>query len=164
MRITKYVHTKHISRKRGEFIMEEQNLGIASVPCQTWGDLYTLEEAIKIGTIFKELNKPFFAADIVSDKTFSPQTPQEEDRESLLAKIGEISFVLDDLTLYLDTHPEDQNALNLYKEFSIKRYELKKDFSKRYYPLTRDCIIECEVKQNGFCWQEGPMPWEGALV
>ncbi|MGL6198011.1 MAG: spore coat associated protein CotJA [Lachnospiraceae bacterium] len=36
-------------------------LGIASVPCQKWGELYDLKTAIKAGTIFKDLDKPFFA-------------------------------------------------------------------------------------------------------
>lgn len=147
--------------------MEKQNLGIASVPRQIWGDLYTPEEALKVGTIFKELNLPFFAVDSVSDKI--PQRSSLDDtladsRESILKKINETSFVLDDLTLYLDTHPEDQNALNLYKEFNQKRHELKDMFYQKYDPLTRDCIKECTENHQGFCWQEGPVPWEGACV
>ncbi len=145
--------------------MENKNLGIASVPCQTWGELYTQNEALKIGTIFKDLNKPFFAADTApTPQDSSPNTVQKEDRERLMAELNEVSFILDDLTLYLDTHAEDQNALNLYKETSKKRDEIKKDFSRRYYPLTRDCILDCDENQNGFCWQQGPIPWEGACV
>ena len=33
-----------------------------------------------------------------------------EDRHALLQKINEISFVFNDLTLYLDTHPMDSIA------------------------------------------------------
>ena len=33
------------------------------------------------------------------------------DRNALLKKIGEISFTLDDLRLFLDTHPLDDNAI-----------------------------------------------------
>ena len=94
----------------------------------------------------------------------SPNAFQKEDRERLMTELNEVSFVLDDLTLYLDTHAEDLNALNLYTETSKKRDEIKKEFSRRYYPLTRDCIIEIGADQNGFCWQQGPIPWEGACV
>lgn len=35
-------------------------LGIASVPCQKWGETYELAKALKVGTIFAELDMPFF--------------------------------------------------------------------------------------------------------
>lgn len=48
--------------------MKEQNgrLAIASVSIQNWGELYDQNEALKTGTIFKELDMPFFAADQIS--------------------------------------------------------------------------------------------------
>ena len=153
---------------KGEKFMDKLHLGMASVPSQNLGELFTPEEAIIIGTIFKELDKPFFAADNLFQKM--KKTPQsslsspQDDRECLLNKIYQVSFVLDDLTLYLDTHPKDQNALQMYTEFSKKRKLLKKDFAKKHYPLTRDCLAECEVDHDGFCWQEGPIPWEGACL
>ena len=44
--------------------MQTQNahLAIASVPVQSWGELYDQETALKTGTIFKDLDLPFFAA------------------------------------------------------------------------------------------------------
>lgn len=152
---------------KGAQIMQNQNLGIASVPYQTWGDLFTPEEALKIGTIFKELDMPFFAADTTTNNiptNTNPNLSPEGDREFLLTKINETGFLLDDLTLYLDTHAEDPNALSLFREFSNKRNELKKEFAKSFYPLTRDCILECNGNPNGFCWQDGPVPWEGACI
>ncbi len=35
-------------------------------------------------------------------------------REQMLQKINEISFTVNDLTLYLDTHPTDANALTAF--------------------------------------------------
>lgn len=155
-------------KRKGEKFMDNLHLGIASVPCQNWGELFTPEEALMIGTIFKELDKPFFAADaLIQTLENTPQnsiSSQQDDRECLLSKINQVSFVLDDLTLYLDTHPKDQNALQMFTEFSKKRDLLKKDFAKKHYPLTRDCLAECKVDHDGFCWQEGPIPWEGACI
>lgn len=132
--------------------MEKQKIGIASVNCQTWGELYSPEDALKNGTIFKELNRPFFADHV--------ETSRNEG--TLLSKIDQVSFILDDLTLYLDTHADDQNALALYKDYSAKRNELKKEFARTNYPLTRDCVIE--GMNTAFSWQDGPIPWEGANI
>ena len=50
--------------QKGVFLMERQkkNLAAASVPVQTWGELYSGDEALSAGTIFRELDMPFFAA------------------------------------------------------------------------------------------------------
>ena len=62
------------------------------------------------------------------------------DRNVLLKEINEVSFFLDDLRLYLDTHPLDINALNLYQEKHEKRLELLKQYSQDFEPLTCHCI------------------------
>ena len=38
---------------------QKGNLAIASVPIQEWGELYSADEAIKTGTIFRDLDLPF---------------------------------------------------------------------------------------------------------
>lgn len=149
--------------------MENQNLGIGSVPCQPWGELYTPQEALKMGTVFKDMNKPFFADKVpVEAPTVMPdlstKPAQQEDRECLLNKIAEASFILDDLTLFLDTHSEDQHAINLYDEYSKLRAELKTEFAQKHYPLTRDCMAGGGAGQSDFSWEKGPIPWEGACV
>ena len=78
-----------------------------------------------------------------------------EDRHALLQKINEISFVFNDLTLYLDTHPESAEAMDLRKNLIEQRKGLLKEFDEKFYALTKDCIG---------CWGEGPMPWEGACI
>lgn len=145
--------------------MQKTHLAIASVPIQQWGEVYDEKDALCIGTIFKELNKPFFAAetDKKEQKDAAPKSEAQRNREELLSKIMQVSFVLDDLTLYLDTHVEDSQALLMYENKEKERMELKKQFAEKFYPLTRDCIPYCE-KKGTFCWQEGPMPWEGACV
>lgn len=38
-----------------------QTLAMATVPCQKWSnELYDLSKALTIGTIFKDMHKPFF--------------------------------------------------------------------------------------------------------
>lgn len=72
-------------------------------------------------------------------------------------------FILDDLTLYLDMHKADSEALKMYVEKSQKLYELKKEFAQKFYPVTRDFMLY-GVNDKEFGWMEGPMPWEGACI
>lgn len=153
--------------------MSENYLAIVNVPIQKWGELYSEEEALNIGTIFHDLNKPFFAAEAETD-SMSPiasgmesqgKTKEQADREQLMTKINQISFFLDDLTLYLDTHEKDIQAIQLYHEKIKEHAELRKQFAQKFYPLTRLCIpFNINDDEATFCWQDGPMPWEGACV
>lgn len=150
---------------------EEKKLAIASVPMQKWGSLYDQDEALRIGTIFKDLNMPFFAAEGAAPADHSIEDalkdPDQKNRESRMKEIQEVSFVLDDLRLYLDTHPEDKEGLNMLKSMLIQRKKQIAEFAAECYPLTPDCMADIYEKEpdiSGFCWQEGPAPWEGACV
>lgn len=189
----------------------QEHLAIASVPVQSWGECYEPEAALRVGTIFHDLDKPFFAAltdgqaHCCSSRTDgqacagsapedgqicagsvpengkactggtpeSGQTndqtasPEQQERERMLLKIQESSFVLDDLRLYLDTHPEDGQGLAAFKERLAERKTLLRTFAQRFYPLTPDCmadIYESMPAMECYCWQKGPIPWEGACV
>ena len=94
------------------------------------------------------------------------------DRNVLLKEIGQVSFFLDDLRLYLDTHPLEDKALDLYQQNHQKRMELLKTYTNQFEPLTCHCI---DLDSNGspatdtrypgkkhWTWSDGPMPWEAA--
>lgn len=170
----------------------QEHLAMASVPVQQWGELYEQAQALSIGTIFRDLNKPFFA----SEENFGniprscpgqrPGDPKEswsescgceggaedvssqkQSRECLMLQIMEISFLLDDIRLYMDTHPQDEIGLQFLKQTAGRRRQLLREFAVRYYPLTMDCmaqLYEENPESNGYCWEKGPMPWEGACV
>ncbi len=150
---------------------KKERLAITTVPMQSWGDLYDEDEALKAGTIFKDLDLPFFAAkDIVSSEAPGSdlmKSPEQRDREKMMCEIQKISFVLDDLRLYLDTHPDDARGLAELKKALTRRKQLTEEFAEQYYPLTPDCmaeIYERKPEAECFCWQKGPKPWEGACV
>jgi len=153
--------------------MSVNHLAIVNIPIQEWGKLYSEEEALNIGTIFEDLNMPFFAADSVlasknpiASKTEVPgKTTEQCNREQLMTKINQCSFFLDDLTLYLDTHEKDSQAIQLYQKKVKECSELRIQFAQEFYPLTRLCIpFSMNEDDISFCWQDGPMPWEGACV
>lgn len=164
---------------------EQEHLAIASVSFQNWGELYEQAKALRIGTIFRELDKPFFASEqdfgnipgsCPSQRPGDPdeyredtkdQNSRQQGRECLMLQIMEISFMLDDIRLYLDTHPEDKDGLQLLKQVIQKRKQLMKDFAEINFPLTMDCMADLYEKNpesDCYCWNKGCMPWEGACV
>ena len=150
------------------------HLAIASVPLQKWDTVYNPDIALQIGTVFPSLNKPFYKADtshpgspVKADEFCIPDSVAiaQMDQEQLLTKIDEISFVMDDLTLYLDTHEQDRTALQLFKNVLKARVELLGAFAKQYYPITQACILKQLESGNSDCydWTKGGEPWEGVM-
>ena len=45
-------------------------------------------------------------------------------REELMRELQSVSFCMDELRLYLDTHPGCTEALSLFNEYAVKRKEL----------------------------------------
>ena len=82
------------------------------------------------------------------------ETVRELTRAEMLQKIREYNFSIIELGLYLDTHPEDQKALCMHKEYAKKLKELKDKYQKVYAPLTIYCPC------NKWRWIEEPWPWE----
>ena len=73
-----------------------------------------------------------------------------------ILKIQELSFACVDLNLYLDTHPDDACAVNMYNSFTKQLNEAIRNYECKYGPLTKDNAAgECEWK-----WINNPWPWE----
>lgn len=96
------------------------------------------------------------------------------DRNQLLKEINEVSFTVNDLNLYLDTHPLEKDALDMLSENMKKRKQLLSTYGAEFEPLTMDCVCpdtnnktESHTKYPGqrhFTWGDGPLPWEGGNV
>lgn len=92
-------------------------------------------------------------------------------QKELLKKITEISFMVNDLNLYLDTHPLDPNALTAYQDAMTQRKQFMKTYGENFEPLTLDCVCPDNnnktktstryMDQKHFTWCDGPLPWEG---
>ena len=81
-------------------------------------------------------------------------------QQQLLRDIGIVNFVLTELTLYLDTHPHDRNAMEYFNHYNRMRNQMEQEFSQKYYPLT----LRLEDCSNEWRWGEAPMPWEGECM
>lgn len=79
-------------------------------------------------------------------------------RRQLLNELNEVSFAVDDLLLFLDTHPGDEEALSCYREASGKRNALLAEYADCYGPLTADTA---DIDGAGtWQWSSQPFPWE----
>ncbi|MCR5792822.1 MAG: spore coat protein CotJB [Lachnospiraceae bacterium] len=74
----------------------------------------------------------------------------------MMRYICELGFALDDVTLYLDTHPTDANAIDYYNNYKKMYREAKQDYTRQYGPLN-DYEVNCN---NGWSWINTPWPWE----
>ena len=79
-------------------------------------------------------------------------------RKELLSHINQVSFAVDEMQLYLDTHPCDAEALAYFKDCSRQRCHALKEYAENYGPLTIDTAgASCEDRWN---WINEPWPWQ----
>ncbi len=77
-------------------------------------------------------------------------------RKKLLKEIMQYDFVLTELNLFLDTHPCNREAMNMFYEVQKKAEELKEEYERLYGPLTPSMRTDSEKWE----WVEEPWPWE----
>jgi len=75
-------------------------------------------------------------------------------RDEMLEQIRCLKFAIVDISEYLNTHPDDNKALCLHKEYCKKLKDLKEKYQKVYGPLS--IYFPC----NKWRWLEEPWPWE----
>lgn len=75
----------------------------------------------------------------------------------MLEEIQACDFVLVELTLYLDTHPQDYEAIQQFNQYAKQSKLLKKEFEKQFGPLR-----QYGESYSGYPWQwtDTPWPWQ----
>lgn len=74
--------------------------------------------------------------------------------KELMRAIMEADFVAQDLKLYLDTHPDDSRALELYRE-AVRQYKAcKATFEDSFYPLNATAA----GRDGTWDWLDGTFP------
>ncbi len=85
----------------------------------------------------------------------APCSQNSASSSELMKAIMEADFFAQDLKLYLDTHPDDTRAIEMYRE-ACKQYKAcKAAFEDCFWPLTA-----CSAGMNSECWDwpEGVWP------
>ncbi|RAK22194.1 spore coat protein JB [Anoxybacillus vitaminiphilus] len=75
----------------------------------------------------------------------------------LLEQLQAVDFALIDLTLYLDTHPHDYQAIQQFNQLAQKRKQLKKQYETSYGPLQQYGNSYSNYPWN---WDDTPWPWQ----
>ena len=76
-----------------------------------------------------------------------------DERKKLLNKISVAQFAAWELHLYLDTHPCDRSASEMFEKYTNETMLLKKQYEQKFGPLTVSSSNEAD-------WLESPWPWE----
>lgn len=75
----------------------------------------------------------------------------------LLQTIYQAGFAMDDVTLYLDTHPCDKDALCYYHYVTNLRNEAMAAYQAQCGALMIDQVDSCDY----WSWVNDKWPWEG---
>ena len=107
---------------------------------------YDARKALVRGTLFPGLDLPFMG---MVNKNEKPVTP--------LTELQTMAFVIQELTLYLDTHRDDEEALCVYRTYQKMYEDARKIYEQECGPLTHQSFAEGKYR-----WLDDPWPWEYA--
>ena len=109
--------------------------------------MYDPRKGLIRGTIYPGLDLPFMG--MVNQKE-KPVTPKTE--------LQTMGFAIQELALYLDTHPEDKEALALYRAYQKMNHKAMMEYGEKCGPLNH----KMPVDDNTYTWLCDPWPWEYA--
>lgn len=78
------------------------------------------------------------------------------DKDKLLRTIQMYGFSIDEILLYLDTHPRCREALEYYHKYNELRKKAVKEYNRLYGPLN---VKQIESHEK-WTWSCDPWPWE----
>ena len=107
---------------------------------------YDSNEALKNGTLFPGLHLPFHA----EMQSRFPTVP------AALAELMALDFAIDEMGLYLDTHPNDSEALELFNSYIKLAQEGRRKYESMYGPLAKRYVSE----DGKYTWINDPWPWD----
>ncbi|HEY8365290.1 MAG TPA: spore coat protein CotJB [Haloplasmataceae bacterium] len=81
-------------------------------------------------------------------------------KQELMTKIQELGFSAVELNLFLDTHPDDVQALQDYSYILSELQQLKQIYNQNYGPLAN--FGQAYVRRNYWDWvaEDEKWPWE----
>ena len=77
-------------------------------------------------------------------------------KQEHLYEIQKCNFAAYDLLLYLDPHPKDRRAFELFRELVEKLKKMKKEYEREFGPLE----AFNSAAFASFKWNDTPWPWE----
>ena len=106
---------------------------------------YEQRQALQQGTLFHGLDLPF-------REEMAARCPAAN---TALVELMALDFAIDELGLYLVTHADDQEVLELYWSYIRMAKEGRKKYEAMHGPLRQTTITE-----GRYQWLDDPWPWE----
>ena len=78
-------------------------------------------------------------------------------KNALLNALRAEDFVVYETALFLNTHPNNIDALNYFKAHKEKASALRGEYESHFGPLTLNSSASCD---KGWNWINSPWPWE----
>ncbi len=113
--------------------------------------LFEYDDGFMYGNMFKN--------EYDSYKNYKPvQLESNTELGRLLLKIYEYDFALNDLSLYLDLHPDDMDVYKMFKKYTMEQRKYVDMYEKKYGPMELD-----NSDYTNYMWDEGPWPFIGGM-
>ena len=97
------------------------------------------------GTLFPGLDLPFMGMVNQREKKVTPMT-----------ELQALNFAIQELALYLDTHRDDREALELYRKYQLLYDRCREEYQKQHGPMNH---LDNSDK-SCYSWLDDPWPWE----
>ena len=121
-------------------------LANAFVPFQTENPpMYEARKGMVRGTMYPGLDLPFKG---MVNKYEKPVTPMTE--------LQALAFAVQELALYLDTHRDDREALQVYQDYQKMYHHCRNEYLKKRGPLNH----HQDSSSGQYEWLNDPWPWE----
>ena len=105
---------------------------------------YEARKGLVRGTLFPGLDLPFLGMINEQEKPITP-----------LNELQVMAFVIQELALYLDTHREDREALEMYQTYQKLYHDAAERYAESHMPLTHH-----QPTTGPYRWPDEPWPWE----
>ena len=108
---------------------------------------YEPRKALIRGTLFPGLDLPFKGMVNKNEKKATP-----------LTELQTMAFIIQELALYLDTHRDDREALEVYRVYQEMYHKCMNEYTRNCRPLSHNT----PAKGENYQWLDDPWPWEYA--
>ena len=80
------------------------------------------------------------------------------DRDELLKSLSELDFIAVDLALFLNTHPENKEAIQAYNQVITAADTVRMKYEDAFGPL---CSFRSYASNTSHWeWNDNPWPWQ----
>ena len=106
---------------------------------------YEPRQGLVRGTLYPGLDLPFQGRANTRELNNTPMT-----------ELQALQFAIQELALYLDTHREDRDALEVYRAYQQMYADCRRKLQPNQGPLSHMTVDDCQE----YRWLDDPWPWE----